>query len=879
MRGLRALFLRLGGLFRKDRRDRELAAELESHLEMHIEDNMRAGMSLKEARRQALLKLGGVESAKERYRDRRGIPVLESLWQDLRFAVRILRKNPAFTAVAILTIALGVGANTAIFTVVHAVLLNPLPYPNADRLAIIWSGLGNETRAGASGYELMQIRERSRVFDQVAGIWVINSTVPGDGEPEQVKLGMVTSNFLSLLCARPAQGRLFRDEDSQDNSTTALIISYGLWQRRFGGDPNVVGRTLHAGDYSNTIVGVLPQDFRLIFPDGSSVPPNVDLFIPLQGHYAEPGGPAFLHTIGRLLPGANFAQAQSDAEAIAAQLRHLSPEFDASNLSLHVVPLHDDDVRTVRRTLVLLFGGVVFVLLIACANVANLLLARTGSRVREMTLRAALGASRSRTIRQLLTESTVLGLAGGAAALAIGWGALQALLVLRPQSLLRLGAIRMDGTALLYTLSISVVSGIIFGLVPALAASRVDINAALKSGSRGITRATQLSRTVLVTAEIALSFTLLIGTGLLVRTFLGVLRVDPGFRPENVLTFTTSPGGYDFAHRLQQGLLTIPGVQFASAVSHLPLDDSYPNWYDSFYPEGAPLEQQSSNMADCRSILPGYFRTIGGTFLEGRDVNDFDDAAHQHVAIIDEELARQTWPGQDALGKKLNVSDSPKGPYQFERDWLVVVGVVKHVQYHSLTVMVRPQIYVPFRLAPRPISFVMRASVPLDTLTPEIREQVSKLNGRAPVARVMPLTGLVDQARAQSRFVALLTVALAGVALLLACIGVAGVTSYSIAQRTSEIGIRMTLGASPEEILHMILRQNIGPVIGGLVAGLALSLALTPLLANLLFGVRPGDPLTFASISLFLLLIAVLACYLPARRVTRIEPSIALRYE
>ncbi len=879
MRGLRAWFLRIGGLFRKDLRDHELAQELESHLEMHIEDNVRAGMTRAEARRQALLKLGGIEQTKEKYRDRRGIPALETFWQDFRFATRILRKNPMFAAVAVFTIALGVGANTAIFTVVHAVLLNPLPYPHSDRLAIIWSGLGSESRAVASGYELVQIRQRSSLFEQIAGIWVTNSAVPGDGEPEQVKLGMVTDNFLSLLCARPAQGRLFRAEDSQAKSAVALVISYGLWQRRFGGDPNVIGRALRAGQYSVTVVGVLPQDFRLIFPVGTNAPPNVDLFVPLQGDFAAPGGPAFLLTIGRLRRGANFAQAQSEADGIAAQLRHLAPDFDASNLSLHVVPLHQDDVRTVRRTLVLLFGGVAFVLLIACANVANLLLARLGSRSREMTLRTALGASRSRTIRQLLTESIVLGLAGGIAALAIGWGALQGLLALRPESLVRLGAIRLDATALNYTLSISVLSGIIFGLVPALAASRVDMTAALKSGSHGAMGTRQLSRTVLIAAEIALSFTLLIGTGLLVRSFLGVLRVDPGFRPENVLTFATSLGDYDFVHRLQQNLLTIPGVRSASAVSHLPLDDTYGNWYDAYYPEGTPLEQQSSNMADCRSILPGYFRTIGGTFVEGRDITELDDAAHQHVAIIDEELARQTWPGQDPLGKKLNVSDSPKGPYQFERDWLVVVGVVKHVQYHSLTVMVRPQIYAPFQLAPRPVSFVVLASGPLDGLTPEIREQVSKLDRSAPVARVMPLTGLVDQARAQSRFVAFLTVALAGIALLLACVGVAGVTSYSVAQRTSEIGIRMTLGAGPDEILRMILRQNIRPVIGGVVAGLALSLALTPLLTNLLFGVKPGDPLTFASISLFLLLVAVLACYLPARRATRIEPNIALRYE
>jgi putative ABC transport system permease protein len=355
--------------------------------------------------------------------------------------------------------------------------------------------------------------------------------------------------------------------------------------------------------------------------------------------------------------------------------------------------------------------------------------------------------------------------------------------------------------------------------------------------------------------------------------------VDPGFRPQNVLTFTTSPGDYNFVHQVQQRLLTIPGVESTSLVSHLPLDDSYPNWYDTYYPEGAAPSQQASALADDRSILPGYFQTIGAQLIEGRDFTEADDAAHQHVAIIDDALAKQTWPDQDPLGRKLNVSDSPKGFYEFERDWVVVVGVVKHVQYHSLTAMVRPQIYVPFPLAPRPVSFVVRASAPLADLAAPIREQVAKVDKSAPVARLIALDELVNQARAQNRFVAFLAGALAGIALLLACIGIAGVTAFSIAQRTHEIGIRMALGASAGKILRMILGQSLGPVIVGLLAGLASSFALMPLLQTLLFGVEPGDLLTFSAILAFLLVVGTLACYLPALRATRIEPSTALRYE
>jgi predicted permease len=803
----------------------------------------------------------------------------ESAAHDIRYGFRLLGRSPLFALTAILTLAIGIGANTAIFTVVHAVLLRPLPYPNSDRLAIIWSGLGNEHRAPASKYELDQLRQRSSLFDQIGGIWVTNSVVPGEGEPEQVKLGQVTDNFLSLLCTKPTQGRLFTAEDTQANARAALIISYGLWQRRFGGDPGIIGRPLRVGNGSITVVGVLPQDFHLIFPDDSSVPTNVDLFVPLGVDSSQPGGPSYLRTIGRLRLGANFAQAQSEADEIAAQLRRSVPTFNDAKFSLRVAPLQDDDVRNVRRTLVLLFGGVTFVLLIACANVANLLLARSGHRMRETTIRVAIGAARGRVIRQLLTECIVLGTCGGVAAIGAGWLAIKGLLALRPESLLRLGSIQLNPAVFAYTLSVSILTAIVFGLVPAFTASRVDLLGGLKSSPRVVGAGSKLPRAVLISAEVALSFVLLVGTGLLVRTFLSLLKVNPGFQPKNVLAFTTSPGDYNFVHRLQQKLLAIPGVQSASLVSHLPLDDSYPNWYDAYYPEGTAPSHQSTTLADSRSILPGYFQTIGATLIEGRDFTEADDDAHQHVAIIDDALAKETWPGQDPLGHKLNISDSPKGPYQFERDWVVVVGVVKHVQYHSLTTMVRPQVYVPFQLAPRPVSFVVRASSPLANLAAPIREQVASLNANAPVARLIALNELVNQARAQNRFVAFLVGALAGIALFLACIGIAGVTSYSVAQRTNEIGIRMTLGAGSNEILRIIFGQNLVPVIAGLLVGLALSFALTPLMQSLLFGVKPGDPVTFGSISAFLLLVGTLACYLPARRATQIEPNAALRYE
>ena len=866
-------------LFHRRQSELDLDDELESLVAHIAEENIRRGMNPQDAIRNARLRIGGIEQLKEEVRTVRSGNFLESVAQDIRYGIRLLRRSPFFALAAILTLGIGIGANTAIFTVVHAVLLNPLPYPNSERLAIIWAGLGNERRAPESAYQIAQLREQSQFFDQIGGIWVTNSSVPGDGEPEQVKLGQVTDNFLSLLCARPALGRLFTHDDVQPNAPSSMIISYALWQRRFGGDSSVIGRGLRAGKNTLTIVGVLPQNFRLIFPDDSSVPPNVDLFFPIPINSANPNGSSFLRTIGRLRAGANFSQAQSEANEISARLRKTVPDLAEENFSLQIVPLHDDDVRNVRRALTLLFGGVAFVLLIACANVANLLLARSGSRIRETTVRAALGAPRSRTIRQLLTESILLALAGGVVALAIGWAALRAILAMRPESLLRVAAIHLDAAVFAYTLGISMLTGIIFGVAPALAASRTDLLSAMKTGSRGATPTKHHSGAALIAGEVALSFALLVSTALLVRTFIGVLRVNPGFQPANVLTFTTSPGGYNFVKQLQQNLLTIPGVESASVVSHLPLDDSYSNWYDAYFPEGTAPADQNSTLADNRSILPGFFQTIGATLIEGRDFTDADDAQHQHVAIIDDALAQQTWPGQDPLGKKLNTSDSPKGFYAFERDWLIVVGVVKHVQYHSLTTMVRPQIYVPFQLAPRPVSFVLRSSAAAASLRNPIREQLSKLNKTAPVARLILLSDLVHQARAQNRFVAVLAAMLAGIALLLACIGIAGVTAYSISRRTSEIGIRMTLGATRGGILRMIFGQNFTPVIAGLALGLAISLAVTPLLRSLLFGVTPSDPIAFASISAFLVLVGALACYFPARRAIQIEPTIALRYE
>ncbi len=809
---------------------------------------------------------------------------LEQFLQDARHGFRLLTHNKSFALAAIITLAVGIGANTAIFSVVHGILLKPLPYPHADRLTIIWTGLAEEHRAPASNYQLLQMRQNSRAFEEIAGIWMTNGTVPGAGEPEQVKVARVTTNFLSLLCSEPAAGRLFRDEDAAHDDGMNVVISYGLWQRRFGGDPAVLGKVLRTAKDGEeggvTIVGVLPKDFRLILPASSALSDGVDIYHPVSLADAAIDGPAYLKTIGLLAPGVSVGQAQAEMDGVATRLRATVPDFAAQKMRLSVFPMQADGVKDVRGALLLLFAGVVLVLLIACVNVANLLLARSSYRLRETSIRAIIGAGRGRLMRQLLVESLVLGLAGGAAAMLVASLAVQGLLALRPESLLRLGTIEVNGTVFAYALLVSLVTVILFGFAPAVAGSRVDLIGGVKAGSGISSRdAGGKSRAVLIAAEVAISVVLLTGTGLLVRTFAALLRVNPGFTAENALTFTTTPGGYQFVHTVQSKLREIPGVEAASASSHLPLDANYANWYDGYFKEGAPPEDQNTNLADDRSILPGYFQTIGATLISGRDFADADDAAHQHVAIVDDELAAREWPKESALGKKLNISDSPKGFYEFERDWVVVVGVVRHVQYHSLTTSVRPQIYVPFQLAPRPVSFVVRASLPPAALRTAIRAKLDEVDKSAPLARVVTLGQLADQARAQNRFVAYLAAALAGVALLLACVGIAGVTSYSVAQRTNEIGLRMALGATSKNVLRMIVERNLVPVAAGLAIGIAFSLALASLLESLLFGVRPQDPLTLAAVAITVAATGVAACFLPAMRATRVDPLVALRHD
>jgi putative ABC transport system permease protein len=857
----------------------ELEQELDAHLQFLVDENLEQGMSPEEARTAARREFGNMTVVQERSYQSWQFPRFESLLQDIRYALRGIVKAPAFSLLMILTLAVGIGANTAIFSFVNAVLLRPLPYPSADRLAILWSGLGYSGRAPFSSFELFELRRRSTQFDQLAGIWVTNGALPGDGPAEQIKVADVTSNFLPLLCPRPALGRFFGPQDDLEDAPGTIVLTHGVWARRFGSDPTIIGRSVRYGRHRSTVIGVLPADFRLIFPNDASVPPNVEVFesIPIGPWQAD--GPAFLHVIGRLRNGATLAAAQSEMNSAAAQLNKLGGRASLGNFTVSVFPLQADTVREVRPTLLCLFAGVGLVLLIGCANIANLLMARAKRRLRETTIRAALGASRSRLAQQFLTESLLLGILGSVAALATGYAAIRAILAARPPSFANFDRVPLDARVLVFTFAVALGISVLFGLAPVFSVRSIDLTRDLRESSRQSAGLRRPWTGALVSAEVALAFVLLTSTGLLMRTFINILHTDPGFRAGNVFTFRVSVPGYAPLHLIHQELAVLPGVRSASAISHLPLDDGG-NWYDYYYREGASAAEQTSVMADHRSTLPGYFTAIGAVLLEGRDFTDADDAKHQHVAIIDDVLARQLWSGQSPIGHKINLSDSPQGFYQFQRDWAVIVGVVHHVQYHSLTAIVRPQIYVPYPLAPRPsMSFVLHTSSPDSGLSAVVRDTVDAVNKDIPITHIEPMQLLLDRAHAESRFASLLATLLCVIALVLATSGIYGVLSYSVAQRTTEIGIRIAIGAPRVQVLRMILADGFAWILPGLLAGFLLCLAVTPLLAHLLYGVQPTNLANYAVMLIGVLVVSALAAFFPARRAMKIDPLTALRYE
>ncbi|MDQ3139071.1 MAG: ABC transporter permease [Gemmatimonadota bacterium] len=812
--------------------------------------------------------------------------------QDLRFALRALRRTPGFTLAAVLTLGLGIGATTTIFTVVNGVLLRPLPYANADRIANIWNdfGEGAQSLPAVSPLDFRDYQRRSRTFESFAAasagnVVGLRGNLIGTGEPERVDLTTVTANFFPLFGVTPQYGRNFLAEEEVPNGPHVVMLSDRLWRRRYGADPRVVGTTIQLDGIGHTVVGILPTEFHLALPAEAFLVTDAEMWAPLQFDYgdAPPRNFTFFTVFGRLKPDVSFAQAQADMHAIALQFRKEFPEHAGTNVRIRAVPLQEDVVKHARPALLVLLGAVGLVLVIACANVAHLLLVRATVREGEFALRTALGASRWAVVRQLLTESAVLAAAGGVLGLMVTTLGLGLLRALHPSNLPRLGEIDVDGRVLAFTALTCLLTTLTFGLAPALQAARQDPQRTLQGGGRsGTSAARHRVRSLLILGEVALSVVLLVGAGLLVRSFLALQQVRPGFDASDVLTFQLAlpasryQQGADrrpFIRELERRLGELPGVTRVGMISQLPLTGSGPLSPYAF--DEATARNWEIVTADGRSVSPGYFAAMNTRLLAGRAFTWDDAVGKPSVIVIDETLARQAWPGQRAMGRQLQL-----GPTGEENNMAEVVGVVEHQRSHDLTRAVRPLIFFPMgQQAPVVLDVAVEAGVGPASLAGAVTGLVHEMDKDLAVTRLEPMAFYLSEGMAQARFSFLLMAALGGIALLLAAVGIFGVIAYTVTQRTREFGIRIALGEDPAQTRRSVVVRSMRLVLISIGVGLVASLGLARLLAGQLYGVSPADPVTFAGIAGLLALTALLASYLPARRATRVDPMTALRAE
>lgn len=812
--------------------------------------------------------------------------------QDLRYAFRTLIKSPAFALIAVVTLALGIGANTAVFSVVNAVLLRPLPYENPDRLTLVWTEFGPDLPQNwVSGPELVEMQEMNTLFDGIGAVVPFTTAVSGGGEPEEVGAAGASGNFLQLLGVRAARGRLFGPDDDRPGAPRIAVLSHGFWTRRFGADPGVIGSTIVAGGQATTIIGVLPPEFSIQHPD-AQFSEQVALWFPMgpllegvfgAGAYRElPRGAHFIRAFGRMKPGVTLAQAQADMDAVALAMQEQSPDYyDFAGWGITVMSLHGDLVEDVRPALFVILGAVGFVLLIACVNVANLLLARAAGREREIAVRTALGAGRWRLVRQLLTESLVLAASGGAVGLAAAFALVRAITVFAPDALPRTGDIGIDGGVLLFTVAISLATGTLFGLAPAFHTLKGNLAESFKEGGKGATVSLRgrRMRTALVVAEVALALVLLVGAGLMIKSFARLLESDPGYRTDDILTMrislpSTRYSGSDvvqFYDALLTRVRALPGVTAAGTISQLPLSGSYQSGTTAAERSETLAPDQRAFEADRRFVSPDYFATMGVALLAGRTFTERDNADAPLVAMVDETFVRRVWPNEDPIGQRVSVGS---------RVWREVVGVVRHSRHYALGSNGREQVYLPYAQMPANTMYlaVRTATDPL-ALASTVGGEVWAIDRDQPVSDIQTMEMRVAGAVAQPRFNLLLLAAFATVALFLAAVGIYGVISYSVAQRGHEIGVRMALGARGGDVVTLVMRQGLALVGVGLGIGTVAALGLTRLLTSLLYGVGTADPLTYAAVAALLGGAGAAACYLPARRATLVEPVEVLREE
>jgi len=802
----------------------------------------------------------------------------------LQYGLRVLLKNPGFTIAAVAALALGIGANTAIFSAVNCILLRPLPYPDPDRIVMLWENhqsKGGPEREWASPSEFRDWRDQGQNFENVCALAGWNPTITGDFDPAIVPGALVSHDFFTMLGAEPVHGRSFRPEEEKAGAEPVVVIGYGLWQRQFGADPDIVGKAISLSGNLCTVVGIMPAGFEPPLINNAEIWRTLEPVLPDSCGY----GCLVLRVMARVKPGRTIVQARSEMSTIARRLEEDHPGGQRG-VGVTVVTLQEQLVGDLRPVLLVLVVAVGFVLLIACANVANLLLARSAAREREIALRTALGASRSRLMRQLLTESLLLASIGGVAGLLIAYWMVRALVVFGPEDTPRLTTVAVDGTALLFTLAATLVTGLLFGLAPSGQSLGSDLNQALKEGNRESRRpARGILRSALVVLEVALSLVLLIIAGLLMKSFMLLQGVDPGFDPRRMLTINIRlpNASYGQPHRIvafYSELLTriknTAGVREAGAVSSLPLGGS--NTDLSFAIEGRskpPPNQEP--VAWYSSVTTGYFLATGMRFLRGRPFSDADDSTASRVVIINERMARRYWPDEDPIGRRIGFG-GPVDVTGISADWRRIVGIVADVKHFGLDADARPSMYFPDRQRPtRVMNLVVRTAGDPLRLVPAVRAEVASLDPHLAIANIASMESILAGSIGLRRFTLFLTGLLAVVALSLAAIGVYGVISYSVAQRTHEIGIRMALGAHAGNVLSMILKWGLGMMGFGMALGYGAALLVTPLISSLLFGVTSTDPQTFVLIGLLLTLIALLACYLPARRATKVDPLVSLR--
>jgi len=814
---------------------------------------------------------------------------METLLKDIRYGIRSLLKRPGFTSIAMATLALGIGANTAIFSVVNAVLLRPLPFADADRLVMVWedasfAGFPRNTPAPAN---YVDWKTQNQVFEDIAATDLRSFNLTGDGEPQKVEAFGVTANFFPLLGVKPALGRVILPEEDKPEANKVVMLNYGLWQQRYGGERNIIGRELLLNGEKYTVVGVMPAGFQFLDK-------HVDLWVPIAftSERLAARGNHYLKTVARMKPGVSVAQADADVRTITQRIAHDHPD-DAGRISAFVLPLRDEIAGDVRRPLLVLLVAVAFVLLIACANIANLLLSRAASRRREIAVRAALGASRIHILRQLLIESLLLAAAGSACGLLLASWSFAFLQRLVPDGLALSTKLNLDPKVLAFTLLVTLLTALIFGLAPAFQVAKIDLNEALKQGGgrSGLNAGGNRLRSALVIAEVSLALVLLVGAGLLIQTFLKLRDQYSGLTPENVLTLRTvlprnrfpeAQQRATFYKQVLERVVSLPGVISAGYTTSVPL--AVKGGTNGFSIEGRTIEQATAGGlaydANHRQVSVDYLKTMGIPIRQGRSFNDSDNEKFIPVGIVNETMAWQYWPGENAIGKRFKLGD----PDDNEVPWVTIVGIAGDVRQMGVNEPVKPEMYFPYQqsgeywfYAPRDLA--IRTSVAPLSLVAAVRNEIHQVDPEQPISNVRTMDEVLGEEIASRQLGMTLLTIFACLALLLATLGIYGVLAYFVVQHTQEIGVRMALGAQRRDILQLVLKKGMMLALVGITIGLGAAFALTRLMASLIYGVSPTDPFIYAGIALLLTFVAFVACYLPARRATKVNPMVALIYE